>query len=80
MLVFSVASCIVSSMLWIIMLMPYEVVMKKTSFEHHCFLEERNDKQSGLPPTSGQIPPTSGYCDLPAVFSSVSNHQGKCPD
>ena len=76
MLVFNVASCIVFSMLWIILLMPYEVVMKKTSFEHHCFLffsntYQRNDKQSGLPPTSGQIPPTSGYCDLPAVFSYV---------
>ena len=41
---------------------------RKTDFKHHCFLfsniyQKYLEKMEWLTPTSGQIPPTSGYFD-----------------
>ena len=46
----------------------YIILMKKTSSERHCFIfsniYQNNDNiGSGFPPTSGQMPPTSGSSD-----------------
>ena len=65
MLVLSVASWVVISRLWIIILIPSSfILMKKTSSEQYCFIFPNiylnGDKfGSGFPPTCGQIPPTS---------------------
>ena len=71
MLVLSVASWVIISMLWIIILTSSSFIsVGKTSSEHHCFIfsniYQNNDKMgSGFPPTSGLIPPTSGSSDGP---------------
>ena len=46
------------------------LLMKKTSSEHYCFIfsnihQNDDEIESGFPPTSGQIPPTSGSSDWP---------------
>ena len=69
MLISSVASCVILTGLWIMILITTQfILMKKTSFEHYyCILsntyQNNNKMECGFPPTSGQISPSSGYCD-----------------
>ena len=44
------------------------ISINKTSFEHYCLIcsyivQNKNKMGSGCPPSSGQIPPTSGSSD-----------------
>ena len=62
----TVASWVIFSMLWIIILMPcWFILIKKTSFEHNFFIsifvKNNNKIGSGCPPTSGQIHQLSGW-------------------
>ena len=52
----------------IILISTYFILIKKTSFEHCCCMlsnihQTINIMGSGFPPTSGQIPQTSGPSD-----------------
>ena len=70
-LIFIVASWIIISRLLNIPLIPtYLIAISKISFEHNCLMfpnisQNSNQIGSGFPPTSDQIPLTSGSSDWP---------------
>ena len=68
MLVFSVVSWVIFSRLWVTIRIPSKFILLKNIQFEHCFIflniYQNNDKmESGSPPTSDQIPPTSGSSD-----------------